>query len=43
MNSFDYLEVAIRLDPFTQEGADILMAELSDLPFDPGSSTAPRT
>ena len=34
MNSFDYLEVAIRLDPFTQEGADILMAELSDLPFD---------
>ena len=34
MNSFDYLEVAVRLDPFTQEGADILMAELSELPFD---------
>ena len=34
MNSFDYLEVSIRLDPFTQEGADILMAELSELPFD---------
>lgn len=34
MNSFEYLEVAIRLDPFTEEGADILMAELSDLPFD---------
>ena len=34
MNSFDYLEVSVRLDPFTQEGADILMAELSDLPFD---------
>jgi len=34
MNSFDYLEVAVRLDPFTEEGAGILMAELSDLPFD---------
>ena len=34
MNSFDYLEVTIQLDPFTQEGADILMAELSELPFD---------
>ena len=34
MNSFDYLEVAVRLDPFSQEGADILMAELSELPFD---------
>lgn len=34
MNSFDYLEVAVRLDPFTEEGADILMAELSELPFD---------
>ena len=34
MNTFDYLEVTVRLDPFTQEGADILMAELSELPFD---------
>jgi ribosomal protein L11 methyltransferase len=34
MNSFDYLEVAVRLDPFTEEGAEVLMAELSDLPFD---------
>ena len=34
MNSFDYLEVAICLDPFTEEGAGILMAELSELPFD---------
>ena len=34
MNSFDYLEVSVRLDPFTQEGADILMAELGELPFD---------
>lgn len=34
MNSFDYLEVTVRLEPFTEEGAGILMAELSDLPFD---------
>ncbi len=34
MNSFDYLEVSVRLEPFTEEGAGILMAELSDLPFD---------
>ena len=34
MKSFDYLEVAVRLDPFTQEGAEMLMAELSELPFD---------
>ena len=41
MNSFDYLEVAVRLDPFTEEGADILMAELSDLPFDSFVTEAP--
>ena len=34
MNSFDYLEVSVLLSPFTQEGADILIAELSELPFD---------
>lgn len=34
MNSFDYLEVAVRLDPFTEERAEVLMAELADLPFD---------
>ncbi len=34
MNSFDYLEVAVRLDPFTEEGAEVLMAELAELPFD---------
>ena len=34
MNSFEYLEVAVRLSPFTEEGAEVLMAELSDLPFD---------
>ena len=34
MNSFDYLEVSVKLNPFTEEMADILMAELSQLPFD---------
>ncbi len=34
MNTFDYLEVCIRISPFSEERAEILMAELSDLPFD---------
>ena len=34
MNSFDYLEVTVRLEPFSEELAEILMAELSELPFD---------
>ncbi|MBP5483715.1 MAG: 50S ribosomal protein L11 methyltransferase [Bacteroidales bacterium] len=34
MNSFDYLEVSVRLNPFTEEMAEILTAELSELPFD---------
>ena len=34
MNSFDYLEVAVELVPFSEEEADILMAELGELPFD---------
>ena len=29
-----YIEVAVRLEPFSQESAEILMAELSDLPYD---------
>ena len=29
-----YLEVSVRLDPFSDEAAEILMAELSDLPYD---------
>ena len=41
MNSFEYLEVAVRLDPFTQEGAEILIAELSELPFDSFVTEAP--
>ena len=34
MNSEEYIEVSVRLDPFTEEMAEILTAELSDLPFD---------
>ena len=34
MNSFEYLEVCVRMDPFSEEGAEVLMAELSELPFD---------
>ena len=29
-----YIEVAVRLEPFSDEAAEILMAELSDLPYD---------
>ena len=29
-----YLEVAVKLDPFSEELAEILMAELGDLPYD---------
>jgi len=34
MNSEEYIEVSVTLDPFTEEMAEILTAELSDLPFD---------
>ena len=34
MNSFEYLEVSVRLAPFSEEGAEVLMAELAELPFD---------
>ena len=34
MNSFDYLEVSVLLNPFTEEMAEILTAELSELPFE---------
>lgn len=33
-SSDDYLEVSIRLEPFSDEFADILCAELSELPYD---------
>ena len=34
MNSEQYIEVSVKLDPFSEEMAEILEAELSDLPFD---------
>ena len=34
MNSEEYIEVSVRLAPFTEEMAEILTAELSELPFD---------
>ncbi len=33
-SSDDYLEVSIRLEPFSEEMAEILCAELSELPYD---------
>ena len=28
MNSFEYIEVSVRLEPFSEETAEMLMAEL---------------
>lgn len=34
MNSQEYIEVSVRIAPFTEENAEILMAELAELPFE---------
>ena len=34
MNSQEYIEVSIRFEPFSQDNAEILMAELEELPFE---------
>ena len=34
MNSEEYIEVAVRLNPFSEEIAEIVMADLAELPFD---------
>jgi len=34
MNSFEYIEVSVRLEPFSEETADMLMADLAELPYD---------
>ena len=34
MNSKDYLEVSIRVQPFSEEAAEIVEAFVADLPFD---------
>ena len=34
MNSKEYIEVAIRITPFSEENAEITTAEISELPFE---------
>lgn len=34
MNSQEYIEVSVKLEPFSEENAEILMAELEDMPFE---------
>ena len=34
MNSEQYIEVCVKLSPFSEQTAEIIMAELSELPFD---------
>jgi len=41
MNSEEYIEVSIRLEPFSDEMAEILTAELGELPFDAFVTEAP--
>ena len=38
MNSQEYIEVAIRIEPFSEENAEIITAEISELPFESFSS-----
>ena len=33
MNSFEYIEVSVRLEPFSEEMAEMLMADLAELPY----------
>lgn len=41
MNSQEYIEVAIRISPFSEENAEIVTAEISELAFESFSSEAP--
>ena len=41
MNSQEYIEVAIRIAPFTEENAEIITAEISELPFESFSHEDP--
>ena len=34
MNSQEYIEVAIKIAPFSEENAEIITAEISELPFE---------
>ena len=42
MNSQEYIEVSIKIDPYTEENAEILIAEIEDLPFEPFQDKAPN-
>ena len=41
MNSQEYIEVAIKIAPFTEENAEIITAEVSELPFESFSTEDP--
>ena len=41
MNSQEYIEVAIQIAPFTEENAEIVTAEISELPFESFSAEEP--
>ena len=41
MNSQEYIEVSIKLTPFSEENADIVTAEISELPFESFCSENP--
>lgn len=41
MNSQEYIEVAVRITPFSEENAEIVTAEISELPFESFSSENP--
>ena len=34
MNSFEYIEVSVRLEPYSEGTAEMLMADLAELPYD---------
>lgn len=41
MNSQEYIEVSLKIEPYSEENAEILMAELEDLPFESFESGNP--
>lgn len=41
MNSQEYIEVSIRIEPYTEENAEIMMAELAELPFESFTESDP--
>ena len=41
MNSQEYIEVSIKITPFSEENADIVTAEISELPYESFSAEDP--